>query len=257
MKIVILYSGGLDSLVMKTMADKEYPDAEVHCVFYDIGQEYADKEKAALPSYVEQRSLPWLQGTEALGKMESHSGNIYIPGRNLVLATVAACQLLPDQIWMGALLGETHSAATDKNFEFLARTNQTLNYVLSPFLQSVEVRFPLAEAGFSKLTATKYALDNGIPPETLKATSSCLSGEPGNCGHCVVCLRRWGIFKQLGFSEEYNIHPLEVPENQRMIYEMLTGDYYDHHRKAEILPALTDEQISQIKERYENGAAES
>jgi hypothetical protein len=84
----------------------------------------------------------------------------------------------------------------------------------------------------------KWALKSGLSKEELLATSSCLSGEPGNCGHCVVCLRRWGIFTQLGIREEYNRDPLSCEENRAIIDEMLYGNHYDESRKEEILPAL-------------------
>lgn len=242
MKIAILYSGGLDSLIMKRFAEVHYPDAEVQCVWYALGQEYEAKERAVLPSFVEQRKIDWLGGdVKALGKDGSPTGGIYIPGRNLVLATLVACRDLPDQIWMGALLGETVPHGTDKNYEFLMHVNRTLEYVLGPFRNTpVDVRFPLADAGLNKLTATKWALEHGVSVETLQSSSSCLSGEDGNCGHCVVCFRRWGIFRQLGLpTEKYNVHPLSVKENLDRIKEMQTGSYYDAHRQVEILPALT------------------
>jgi 7-cyano-7-deazaguanine synthase in queuosine biosynthesis len=171
---------------------------------------------------------------------KSLSGNIFIPGRNLALATLAACTYLPSELWLGALRGETHAEATDKNFVFASNSSRLLTYVLRPFLPedapSTRVRLPLAEHGLNKLTATKWALDNGISKETLMATSSCLSGVSGNCGECIVCLRRWGIFKQLGFEEQYNTHPLSVPHNLEIIEKLKNGTNYD--RQVEILPAL-------------------
>jgi 7-cyano-7-deazaguanine synthase in queuosine biosynthesis len=253
MKILILFSGGLDSLIMKRYAEVNYPDAEVVCAFYDIGQEYNHKEVAALPPFVEQLTLDWLTpNVEAQSKDGSDSGNIYIPGRNLVLAVAAACKYLPDQVWLGALLGEVHESATDKNWKFLDQASDTLSYVLSPFKPNgVQVKFPLANAGFNKLTATKWALDNGVPVEAILKSSSCLSGEHGNCGKCVVCFRRWGIFKQLGIPEEqYNVHPLESTENELIAAEMLLGTYYDEHRIQEIVPALPDWYKEKVIEKY-------
>jgi len=252
MKILILYSGGLDSLIMKRYAEVKYPDAEVVYTWYDIGQEYNHKERAVLPDFVEKLHLDWLQpGSSVQSKDDSASGNIYIPGRNLVLATMAACKHLPDQIWMGALQGEVHDSATDKNWEFLGRASTTLSYVLKPFLPNgVEVRFPLAEAGFNKFTATEWALENGITKEEILHSSSCLSGEHGNCGRCVVCFRRFGIFAQLGFEEQYNVHPLEVEENEKIAAEMLYGTYYDSHRKQEIIPALPGWYKEKIEAKY-------
>jgi 7-cyano-7-deazaguanine synthase in queuosine biosynthesis len=239
MNILILYSGGLDSLIMKRYAKVNYPEATVTCVWYDIGQEYARKEEAVLPEFVIKHKLDWLNAQDKPdGKDGSLYKDIFIPGRNLVLAVNAACKYLPDEIWMGALLGETHDSATDKNYTFLEHINKTLAYVLSPFHIPV-VRFPLADASFNKLTATKWALENEVPVATIMKSSSCLSGEPGNCGKCVVCFRRFCIFKQLGLPEEqYNVHPLEHEPNKEIVREMIQGTYYDVHRKSEILPAL-------------------
>jgi len=242
MNILILYSGGLDSLIMKRYAEVNYPDASVTCVFYNIGQAYAHKEIAALPDYVVQRELPWLDGAGTASKEGSASGDIYIPGRNMLLATAAACMYLPDEIWMGALQGEMHDNATDKNFAFLARMNDALGYVLSPFKKNVRVRFPLAEAEMNKLRAVEWALAHGVSETTIKASSSCLSGEDGNCGKCVVCLRRWGIFRQLGIPEEqYNVNPLYTQELHDLAHAMVEGDHYDEDRKSEILPALPED----------------
>ena len=240
MKILILYSGGLDSMIMDRFAAVYHPNDYVHCVFYDIGQPYVDKERTALPDHVEQVKLGFSMKEYSKSDGKSLSGGIFIPGRNLALATLAACQYLPDEIWLGALLGETHAEATDKNFKFAHDSSELLSYVLGPFLDPMKprtkIRLPLAEYGLNKLTATAWALENGISKETLMATSSCLSGEEGNCGQCIVCLRRWGIFKQLGFEEHYNIHPLSVPHNLEIIEKLKTGTNYD--RQVEILPAL-------------------
>jgi 7-cyano-7-deazaguanine synthase in queuosine biosynthesis len=246
---------------MKRWAEVYHPDADVKCVYYNIGQPYAYKEEAVLPSFVERLKLDWLMPDEELhGKSDSQSGNIIIAGRNLVLATAAACKYLPDQVWMGALLGETHAGSTDKNWEFLSHATKTLSYVLSPFKpEGIDVRFPLAQNGLNKLTATKWALKHGISAETIQSTSSCLSGEAGNCGRCVVCFRRWGIFKQLGLHEEYNTHPLEWHENLKIAEEMIYGSHYDAHRKAEILPALPEWYLKVIENGWvrNNGNMES
>ncbi len=251
MNILILYSGGLDSLIMKRFAEHYYPDAVVTSVFFDIGQPYAAKERAALPDYVIQRELPWLahdfEGQSKEGS-DSVSGNIFIPGRNLLLATAAACMYLPDEIWMGALLGETHAESTDKNYVFLDKINDTLRYVMAPFKRNIKVRFPLADAHHNKLTATRWAYEHGVTEAQIKHSSSCLSGEAGNCGKCVVCLRRWGIFRQMGFTQEqYNVDPLETRELRDMVNAMTCGDHYDEHRRSEILPALPDGYIDNGK----------
>lgn len=252
-KILILYSGGLDSLIMKRFAEVNYPLAEVTCVWYDIGQEYARKEEAVLPDFVIKHKFDWLDAqTTAASKEGSASGNIYIPGRNLVLAVAAACKYLPDEVWLGALAGETHDQATDKNYDFLKYLNRTLGYVLSPFTTSIKARFPLAGAGFNKLRAVKWATENGVSNEAILKSSSCLSGETGNCGKCIVCFRRWGIFKQLGIpAEHYNVHPLECQSNWDVIEEMMFGTHYDDERKSEVMPAVPEETKDAVRRMHQ------
>lgn len=254
--ITILYSGGLDSRIMYHMAQVLRPEDNIRCIWFDIGQPYNEKEFRALPSFVEVRKLEWLRSLDSNGQWidspegelgikgkGNETGQIYIPGRNAVLITQAACLTLADEVWLGALLGEVHDKATDKNYTFREKIQDLLSYTLSPFREgkpSIKVRYPLAEFGLNKLTSVKWALDNNLPKEDILKTSSCLSAEPGNCGHCVVCFRRWGIFKQLGFSEPYNVDPLAVEANRSILREMLKGgeSYYDEHRRSEILPAV-------------------
>lgn len=249
MKILILYSGGLDSLIMKEYAYKTYPEAEVISVYFDIGHDYAYKEKAALPKDVVVHDMSWFQAL-GVGKDGNNTGSIFIPGRNLMFIVNAACKYLPDEIWLGALLGEIHDKATDKNFEFLSKLQDTLNYVLSPFKDEIKVRFPLVDAGWDKLAATEWALQNGMEKQVLKS-SSCMSGEEGNCGTCPVCLRRFGIFAQLGIAETYNTHPMDCLDHYPMMIEMVQTEmainedvvnetmvHYDEHRRRELIEPL-------------------
>lgn len=250
MKICILYSGGLDSLIMKRYAEVMFPDAEVQLLYYDIGHGYNYKEIEVLPDNVEIKKVDWLNVKDTtVSKDGTNSGNIFIPGRNLVFAVLAACQELPDLIWMGALLGETHHASTDKNFTFIQKINDTLQYVLAPFYdedKTVAVDFPLANAGMGKYEAVEWFLENGGTLEEVTESSSCLYDEEGKCGRCVVCFRRWGIlYDLLGHEEKCNVHPINDmdPANRKCVQEMIRGEmgedcHYDKYRRREIIPAL-------------------
>jgi 7-cyano-7-deazaguanine synthase in queuosine biosynthesis len=242
-RIVILYSGGLDSLIMRHWAKVHEPDAEIILAHFDIGQPYSEKEFKALPAEVDIRKVDWLRSEADLKGKGNTTGNIYIPGRNMTLASLAASIYVPDEIWMGALKGEMHDKATDKNLEFRNRANYAFKYVFSPFEKLCRVSFPLGEAGLTKLSATKWYLDNGGSIDAIVKSSSCLSGEPGNCGLCHVCVRRWGIAYQLGYveREQFNVHPMHGG-NRELITEMLKGDasYYDADRRSEIVPAVLE-----------------
>lgn len=249
---LILYSGGLDSLIMDTMAKSQ--GIPVQRVFFNIGQPNIVKELCAIERLIaggmkiDVREIDWLQNAEAVTKEGSASGDIYIPGRNLVLATLGASIYLPDEVWLGALYGETHDSATDKNDRFREMTGETLSYVLSPFQPTgVKIRFPLAERMWNKLSAAHWALNNGLTPQQMVDSSSCLKadgGAHGKCGECIVCLRRWGLFTILQhtsgqqFPEHFITHPLKSEANQRVLISMLTKGYYERARCAEVLPAL-------------------
>lgn len=252
MKILILYSGGLDSYIMYLYAKAKYPNATIKAIYYDMGHGYAAKEKETLANFVEVKKIQWMEGkTNSVAKDGSNSGDIIIPGRNLLLATLGACQFMPDQIWLGALMGENHAGSTDKNELFVKLLNQTFDYVFSPFSVRPIIVCPFLDDKMSKLDIIRWALMNGVSNNELKATSSCLSSDmtkTNKCGKCVVCLRRWGIFYQCGFEEECDVHPvLSMSDNNiKMIVEMLKGEiysdyqcHYDFYRRQEILPALS------------------
>lgn len=252
-KVVILYSGGLDSFIMKKLAEAKYPSLELILAHFDIGQAYSNKESNAIKNSgfdVDIRKVEWLStGQKLEGKEGSNSGNIIIPGRNMILSSLAASIYSPDEVWMGGLKGEDHEQSTDKNQEFINRSNTLWSYVYSPFERVPKLVFPLIDEMWGKFEAVEWVYKNGhATQEEILRTSSCLSGEDGNCGHCVVCARRKYIFKQLGFEEQYNQDPLTGENNLKMFIKMLETPidapddhslyHYDKWRRREIVPGL-------------------
>jgi len=241
--LVILYSGGLDSLLMARLA-KQMRFKSIRAVYFDIGHGYSEHEKARLPPDVEVRKIDWLKGeTSFEAKEGSKSGGIIIPGRNMVFATLAAAMFTPHQIWLGAMVGEDHAQSTDKNNEFRTKANALHRYVLEPFAKDDysigRVVFPFVEMGMNKLDAVRTALRLGwVTAEEVEATRSCLSETSVPCGACVACIRRWGIFRQVGLKEQYLTEVTETKMFKDMVEEMRHGKHYDENRKSEILPAL-------------------
>lgn len=246
MKISILYSGGLDSYIMYRMALIMHPEAHIRCIYYDHGQPVAKREIAGLPDFVEVRRIDWLdENKKPVAQPGRREGAIMIPGRNLVFGTLLACQELPDEIWIGALHGETHAKGTDKNWIFLEHLNRTINYVLGPFryYQPITVRFPLAEKNLDKRSSVAWALENGCTIDELKSTRSCHSGETDRCGNCIQCFKRWCVFGSNGFSEEYDIHPLLSEFGRQFTFDLFNCEagndsYYEKDTRWELLPYL-------------------
>jgi len=229
-KIGMLYSGGLDSYVMHRKAVVENPDAEIVSIYYSHGQPAAEKEIAGLPDFVEVRQIDWLGGDKKPvpkpGREEE--GAIMIPGRNLMFTTAIACQELPHEIHLGAYKGETNALSTDKNYTFVEKAENVLRYVLEPYLpedgKDIKVRFPLAEAGWSKSDIVTWALDNGITKEDLKKTKSCFDAGDDACGACIQCFKRWTAFGINGFTEETVIHPLKSEFGKQFAYELVASE---------------------------------
>lgn len=230
-KIVILYSGGLDSFLMKKVAEKEYPDAEVKCVYYAHGAESERREISLLPDFVKVLNIDWLgkHGISSVSKVgEEHKGNIYIPGRNMVFATLAACQFVPDEVWLGALYDEMNDKGTDKNDVFKDKASDTLSYVLSPFQHSVKVSFPLGDRGWTKVDALRWVLKNTTTTmeEVVGNTSSCWHNDGHQCGECWQCVKRFISFRAATDNsskcwEEYKVHPLSSSKSREMILNSL------------------------------------
>ena len=215
-RIVICFSGGLDSMMMVALAKHRHPDAEIICLFFDHGQDSARAEIQALPSYVKVRVVDWLdhEVKAVPKKSDPFAGPIYIPGRNMVFAALAACQYLPDEVWMGTLWDEANEQATDKNLVFLDKLNDTLRYVLSPFSDSVRVRFPFVESGWTKTDALRYLLGVGaVSKSDIAQTTSCWHNVTGTpCGLCKQCVKRALIMYQFGITEKHESlhHPLDI-----------------------------------------------
>lgn len=220
-KIVILYSGGLDSFILYHWGKKKYPEYDIKCIYYKHGCSSQESELKNLPDFVDIRNIDWLTDTnKAVSKStDIFAGNIYIPGRNLVFLTLSACQELPDEIWMGTLSDEDNEGATDKNTKFRQETERLLNYTLSPFLKNdIQIRFPFVELGFNKIASISWLRENtSVSDLEITQQISCWFHDGQNCGNCKQCFKRELSFKILGITDSYKENPLTNLHGQRLI----------------------------------------
>lgn len=248
--ISLLYSSGLDSLIMLCYAKVNYPYANIKCVYYKHGADSEDAEIARLPSFVEVRTIDWLgKNIKPVAKKDDpFAGAIYIPGRNLIFAALAACQDLPDEIWMGTLFDEDNPKGTDKNEKFRNDTSKLLSYVLSPFIDSVKVRFPFVDEKWTKVEAVAWALQNGLSAEELKSTVSCWHHGEQPCGRCKQCFKRQLVFRLNDISEECLEDPIESDFGRELINGYLTATVIDGSVNADELNVS-----KMITRLYDNG----
>jgi 7-cyano-7-deazaguanine synthase in queuosine biosynthesis len=218
-KIVILYSGGLDSLIMLQYAKVKYPEAEIKCLYYAHGADSEIQEMKTLPGYVEVRTVDWLGGKikPVAKKEDPFAGAIYIPGRNLIFSALAACQELPDEIWMGTLVDEDNPKGTDKNEKFRNDTSDLLSYVLSPFLDKVAVRFPFVDEKWTKKESVAWALENGLTADEITSTVSCWHHHGLPCGQCKQCFKRQLVFKLNDLQEKYKVDPISSEYGLKLV----------------------------------------
>ncbi|MBA7611353.1 7-cyano-7-deazaguanine synthase [subsurface metagenome] len=190
MAVVTLVSGGIDSLVMCKLLEKE--GQEIIPIFIDYGQLANEKEWASCKKIFKISNLPEPEkidldryGKAIKSGITDNSKDIYIdaflPGRNLIFLVVAASYAYQKGIKNIAigLLSENSHLFPDQTGEFLVNANFAINSALGDY---ITILTPLIN--FNKNDVIKLAKRYNLP---IKETYSCHSGEDSYCGKCVAC----------------------------------------------------------------------
>lgn len=173
---VILYSGGMDSLMLA----HKYPDALP--LYVSVRSRYTDKEMACLPSGV--TVVPNVLDLAAFERPDA-----IIPGRNLMLALVAA--QFGDTIMLGATAGD---ASRDKDAVWASLAASVMSYMFSGRHFEADPWHPAILLPFkhhSKPQLVKEYLDTGGSVQALLDSVSCYDPTHLHCGHCKSCVRKW------------------------------------------------------------------
>lgn len=227
----VLYSGGLDSTVAVALSLRER--AYTVPIYVDLGVPYAKHEMQTI------LAGPYASETVILhAPVLKHMPNIedvMVPGRNLLLAVIAAQHVLADEVWVSACLGEMHEHARDKNALFMELASEVLTYVLEPYSRrACDVTSPFRD--LSKYDVARTAKELGID---VSLTRSCLAETEKPCGRCTACIRRFGIFYQLGLPlDDTEVKVEQTKEFSSYVQKMRTDPRYDEHRKREVAPWL-------------------
>lgn len=184
MKIVMLYSGGVDSYTLYHYIKNTYPDAYVKALYYDFGQHYSEWEIKNLPDFVEVRSVPWLQYDKTVHVNPCDNGIMW--GREQFLTVAAFMQEKPDMICLGVLHDEWGEDMSPEH----QQATQTFLSGLNPYGIECEVSYPFAELGWSKNEVVKWAVENNVD---VTSTRTCMNSEDP-CGFCPGCIKRKLMF---------------------------------------------------------------
>ena len=182
-KTVLLFSGGLDSMLLEYMTN---PDV---LLYVDMKTSYSDVEILSL------RTLPKSYKDRikivSLPLTEYERGNKYLPYRNLLLGTIA--MQYGQHIYFGF---NSTDCAPDKDKVFLRRLNYLFkhlnkNSIADMGWESKNFSFSAPLVKYTKSEAIKKCLRKGMDVELIRNIRTCYDSiSVKGCGVCPVCLRK-------------------------------------------------------------------
>jgi len=243
-KLVILFSGGLDSVIAYYYALHFFDEKNVLGLFVDIGQPYASFEKESVLTAktltnmnIQLLDFPFIAHPNYLNNVPTPTNQV-IPGRNMTLATIAAN--FGTTIWINALFGELKEEMVDKNFKFFKEASEVLSYT---FNYKIIVESPFWN--FTKTYIVSLAKQLGIHDDVLKATCSCYNpiynkGIRYFCGDCLTCFKRKVSMVNNNIEENYVKDPFKswyaksVYDRRFEIEQKLITTYKNAYQKVNL-----------------------
>jgi 7-cyano-7-deazaguanine synthase len=210
-KVVIIYSGGMDSFTVMHMA--RHQGFDVHAVSFDYGQRH-NKELSYARNVTTKHNIPHkivdissisqlLSGSSLTSNIDVPEGHYeedsmkqtVVPNRNMILLSLAvayAVSIQAQAVYFGAHSGD-HAIYPDCRTEFVSAMNDVCkiaNY------EPIEVRAPFLEHDKIEILAQGIAL--GLD---YAETWTCYNGREKACGKCGACQERLEAFAQNGVQD--------------------------------------------------------
>jgi 7-cyano-7-deazaguanine synthase len=210
-KVVVIFSGGMDSFTILNMAVKQGFD--VYALSFDYGQRHkkeldyaaqACKSLKVKHKIIDISAINELIGgsslTADIAVAEGHYAQesmktTVVPNRNMILLSMAvgyAVSLGANKVYYGAHSGD-HAIYPDCRPEFVERMNEVCaiaNYeaveIVTPFLHESKIAI--------LTTGLKMGLDYG-------QTWTCYNGRELACGKCGACQERLEAFAENGTTD--------------------------------------------------------
>ena len=212
-KSVLLYSGGMDSLIINYLMK---PDVLLNI---SMNSAYDARERESFPDgeYV------FLDNVIDLGRYERDDA--IIPNRNAHLVLLASHY--GETIWLGSVSGDR---SFDKDELFYSHMETLLNHMWQSQHWTEERRFTISSP-FKDITKTRLVqeyLYSGGKSESLLKSYSCYEGEELHCGHCKACFRKWVALENNGLitgAEYWQKVPWEAPWLEEVLLQIFNGGY--------------------------------
>lgn len=221
-RVVLLFSGGIDSFVGRHYLAKQH--ADFVCAYFWLSTQYTNKEWRAVqmmePAVKADYTLTWL------GDYESGS-SAFVPYRNLYLAMTASLKYAPNVCICGVL----DDKVPDKSEEVFQEWSEHLSKIGK---QKVKVFSPFWQ--MRKHEVVEWYLENGGTENEINGTLSCYSPTPKHyCGHCKACFRKFIALRANGIDILfYNT------ELAREYYDAVLANKYDAGRAKVTLRVLKE-----------------
>ncbi len=210
-KVVVIYSGGMDSFTVLNRAIKD--GKQVFALSFDYGQKHVKElkyaanvceELAIAHKIIDISAINELIGGSSLtddidipeGHYEEDSmKSTVVPNRNMILLSMAvgyAVSLDAAQVYYGAHSGD-HAIYPDCRPEFVEKMNDVCkiaNY------QSVEIHSPYLKQ--TKIDILTDGLSMGLD---YSKSWTCYNGREHACGKCGACQERLEAFERNGVTD--------------------------------------------------------
>ena len=184
-KTILLFSGGMDSLIMDFLLR---PDILLFCTHDNKYQERELSGLNKLSSFLHGKLI--FDNSLSLGSLERDDA--IIPARNLYFILVAANY--GEIIYFGSVYGDR---SLDKSIEFFKKSSEMLSYLYADQHWCKQHKFAIS-APFKENTKSELVniyLTAGGSEKALFESYSCYEGKVRPCGICKPCFRKWVALK--------------------------------------------------------------
>ena len=220
-KTVLLFSGGMDSLMINTLLK---PDILLNV---NMNSTYDARERETFPNLISDckpgEDYIYLHKELDLGIYERDDA--IVPNRNAHLVLLASHY--GETIWLGSVNGDR---SFDKDEIFYHHMETLLNHMWQAQHWTEERRF-IVSSPFKDRTKTdlveEYLMGDG-QPQLLLDSYSCYEGEQQHCGQCKACFRKWVALENNGIitGERYwKEAPWDAPWLEEVLYQIYNGGY--------------------------------
>ena len=217
-KSVLLFSGGMDSLMINSLLK---PDILLNV---SMNSTYDDRERETFPNLISEfEELIYLDRELDLARYERDDA--IVPNRNAHLVLLASHY--GETIWLGSVSGDR---SFDKDEIFYNHMETLLNHMWQKQHWTEERRFTVSSP-FKDRTKTdlveEYLMKGGSEEELLQSYS-CYEGEEKHCGHCKACFRKWVALENNGIItgvEYWQKVPWEASWLDEVLLQIFNGGY--------------------------------